>query len=99
MVNPIKKFIEIIKMLITFPFTFLKYRKGLKNAEEAMKKMLQDPKFRQEYIEYQKFIQGKKPINAEYVDADYFIIDDEDVAELDDIDEDDLDEDLDDIFI
>ncbi len=100
LVNPIKKFIEIIKMIIMFPIMFVRYRKGMQNAEDAMRRMLRDPRFRKEFLEYQRFMQGKLPPNAEYVDVEY--IDDDDYIEfdLDDEIEDDLleDEDIDDIF-
>jgi len=96
--NPIKKFIEIVKMLITFPIAFIRYRKGLQNVQSEMRDMLKDPKFRKEYIEYQKFIHGNKPTTGEYIDAEYKIFDDdEDIDEFSDNDED-ID-DIDDIFI
>ncbi|MBD3230716.1 MAG: hypothetical protein GF329_21235 [Candidatus Lokiarchaeota archaeon] len=98
MVNPIKRFFQIIKMIITLPISFLRYRKGMKNADEAMKKMLEDPRFKKEFIEYQRYMQGQKPENKEYVDANYMIVDEkeEDLLDLEDEDE---DEDLDAIFM
>ena len=91
-------------MLITFPLTFLRYRKGLQNAEDQMKRMLQNPEFRRQYIEYQKLMQEQKNAQQKYVDADYFIIDDEDddsVFELEEKEEDfdEVDDDTDEIFL